>query len=331
MFQELGKDFIKELSVLLAKDFAKDNWLNAIGKAYTGIINGDNVGIMSTGNFKDAQIAGCDPEWGTPNDPSTETWSLNNFMIAKKFCYDSLIPELKRYQALYELSSNDAAKAWITAYLEKAFAESVLAHGFFGDVTADAGSGIEGMNGIVTQMLNYVSDGKADASQVTAITTNTKAYLKTGTNAVDTVEALIDDAPAAVKASKDAIIIMNQAMYDALAYNLKINKGIYIESQWSALFGGLKETTYNGYKLVVIPELDGIMAQLPSTSPLYGKSGLAIFTTTDNLLFGTTSDEEVGVSKVQIEDNFAMQATLALVKYSLGAVVADAKGFQIAY
>lgn len=325
--------FIKELSILLAKDFSRDNFLNAIGKMYTGILNGDKVGIMTQGSFTDSVIASCNPEFTSPSSPEQETWSLNNFGIYKEFCFDNLLPELKRAQALYDLTQNEAANVWMTEYVEKALVESVIAKAFMASTEAgdNVTAGLDGMNGILTQMLAYVANGKADAAQVVPVATNTRAWGKTGTNAVDVIENLIEAAPAEVKASNNAIIIMTQAMYDCMAYDLKINKGIYVESGWSALFGGLKETTYNGYKLVVIPELDGIITKLQSGDKWYQKPLLAVMTTTDNLLFGSQSSDEAGIAELDIFNDKKTQTTNVIAKYSLGAVVADPKGFSIAY
>ena len=328
-----SNDFIKELSILLAKDFSKDTFINSIGKMYTGILNGDKVGILSQGDFKDSVVASCNPNFGDPSAIAQETWSLNNFMIAKQFCYDNILPEMKRAQQLYDLEANEAANLWMTQYVEKAFVESVIAKAFFASTEAsdNVTEGLNGINGVMTQILNYVADGSADAEQIVPITTNTKTWGKTGTNAVDVIENLIEAAPADVKASENAEIIMTQAMYDCLAYDLKINKGMYIESQWSALFAGLKESTYNGYRIVIIPALDGIINKLQSGDKWYEKPLIAVMTTSDNLLFGSTSNDEAGVSDTQIFNDPNTQTTKVLVKYSLGAVVADPKGFSAAY
>lgn len=326
-------NFIKELSILLAKDFSNDTFLNSIGKMYTGILNGDKVGIMSQGSFTDAVIASCNPDFKAPKSIAKETWSLNNFGVYLSFCFDDLLPELKRNQQLYDLTENEAANAWMTSYVEKAVVESVVAKAFMAstDSSDNVTVGLDGIDGILTQMLGYVSGGQADASQVVSIATNSKAWGKTGTNAVDTIEELIEAAPADVKASDNAVIIMTQAMYDCIAYDLKLNKGIYIETQWSTLFGGLKETTYNGYRVVVIPALDGIITKLQSGDAWYQKPLIAVMTTTDNLLFGSQSDDEAGIADLDIFNDKNTQTTKVIAKYSLGAVVADPKGFAIAY
>lgn len=325
--------FIKELSILLAKDFSKDTFLNAIGKMYTGILPGDKVGIMSQGSFTDAVIASCNPTFKTPKSIAKETWSLNNFGVYLEFCFDDLLPELKRNQQLYNLTENEAANAWMTSYVEKAVVESVIAKGFMASTNSsdNVTVGLDGIDGVLTQMLKYVSGGQADATQVVPIATNSKAWGKTGTNAVDVIEELIEAAPASVKASDNAVIIMTQAMWDCVAYDLKLNKGIYIETQWNVLFGGLKETTYNGYKVVVIPALDGIITQLQSGDAWYQKPLIAMMTTTDNLLFGSQSDDEAGIANLDIFNDKKSQTTNVVATYSLGAVVADPKGFSLAY
>lgn len=325
-------DFIKELTILLGKDFDRTDWLNEIGKSYTGVINGDNIGIMSQGGFTDAVLASCDPEFTTPEGISTKNWELGNFGIYKKFCFDDLLPELKRNQKIYDLSENEAAQKWLGEYVEKALIESVIAKAFFAskDSSDYTTRGLDGINGFLKQMIDAVSDGRADNEQIVPIATNSKAWGKTGTNAVDTIEELIENAPSYVKGSNDAIIIMTQAMFDCMAYDLKINKGIYIESQWETIFGGLKVSTYNGYKLVVIPMLDSIINQMQSGDLFYQKPLLAIMTTKDNLVYGTSTDES-GIANVDIFEDKNTQSTKVVAKYSLGVEVVDDKGFSLAY
>lgn len=331
MYYNFEKEFIKELSILLMKDFNKDTFLNVFGKTYNGLQNGDNVGIMPTGTFSDAVIASCNPNFTDPKGISTGKWVLNNFMIPKQFCYDNLITELKRNEKIYDLQSNEAANAWMTQYVEKAFVDSVIAKTFFAstDSSDNVTTGLDGINGILTTMLAQVSGGEADGSQVVPVATQTKAWAKTGTNAIDLLENLIDAAPASVKRSDDAVIVVTQALYDALSYNLRVNKGIYVDAQWDAMFGGLKTTTYNGYTLVVIPALDGLIEEMQSGDQFYGKPIIAFMTTKSNIMIGSQGDEEAGVSDVDIFDDKNTQTTKVLVKFSLGVHIPDAKGWSL--
>lgn len=330
---EYSKDFIKELSILLAKDFDRTDYLNVLGKSFTGILPNDKVGILPGGGFTDSVIAGCNPTFKSQPSLDKETWSLNNFMIATQWCYDQLDSELKRNQALYDLTENEAANAWITDYMQRALSESVIARAMFASTTAAdyTTAGLNGIDGILTQMLNYVSGGQADASQVVPITTNTKAWGKTGTNTIDTLEALIDAASADVKASPNAVIVMTQAFYDCLRYNLVINKGIYIESQWTALFGGLKETEYNGYKIIIVPAMDNVITHMVSGDKFYQKPLVAYMTTTDNVYFGSQSNKEAGIADLDIFNDKNTQTTKAIAKFSLGVVLPSAKDFSLAY
>lgn len=330
---EYSNEFIKELSILLAKTFSREDFLNKIGKSYTGVSQGDKVGILPLGGFTDAVIASCNPTFKSPKSIAKETWSLNNFGIYTSWCFDDLIAEMKRNQKLYDLESNEAVMQWITDYMEKALVESVVAKAMFASTNSsdNVTAGLDGIDGVLTQMLKYVSGGQADAAQVVPIATNSKAWGKTGTNSVDILEELIEAAPADVKSSTNAIIIMTQAMWDCVRYDLTINKGMYIETQWNTLFGGLKETTYNGYRVVILPQMDGVINQLQSGDAWYQKPLIAMMTTTDNLLFGSQSDDEAGIANVDIFNDKVSQTTKAIATYSLGAVVADPKGFSLAY
>ena len=333
MLEEIGKDFAVELSTILAQDFDRADYLGAIGTCYGGVLSGDKVAVINNGSFADSVVAGCNPAWGTPAGSTDATWELGNFMIAKQYCYDTMVPEIKRFEKLYELSTVEAAKKWISAQMESAFAQSVIARGFFGSTKAAdyTTAGFVGSQGLFTDALNAITAGTADATQETAIATNTKAWLKTDMNAVNTLESLISDADADIKASPNAVIVINSDFWDAVGYNLKVNKGINIESQWTALFGGLKETTYEGYKVIVVPAIDAINKKMVTGDLFFGHPNIALFTTQDNMLFASASDERAGIGTVKVFDDDNTQTTRALVKYSLGAMIPNKKKFQLAY
>ena len=330
MFEELNEYFALQLSKLLARELDNTDYLAQIGSVYSGVMSGDKVGILSRGTFKNAIAASCNPAWTEATTPTQDTWALANFMIPASFCYDNFIAEIKRYQQLYTLDGNSAAQKWVTDYMKNAFNESVIAKGLFGStVSGDYTSvGFGGINGILTLALNAIAGG-ASARQTT-IATNTNAALRTGTTALDALTSMIADAPIDVKASKNAVIIMNQAFYDALAINLINNKGFNIESQWTALSTGLKIATIWNYKVVIVPMMDRVMASMVSGDKFFGKAGVALFTSTDNILFGSSSNEVAGVGNVDVFDDKPNQMTKAIVKYSLGALIADETQFQLA-
>lgn len=333
MFANFDETYIKELSQLLAKDFSREDWLAKVGRMSTGVITGDKVGLIPQGSFKNVVAASCNPTYTSINNPAKTTWTVKDFGIYKELCYDNVLAELKRNQKLYNLADNEAVRVTMLEFVEKAMVESVVAHAFLGnsDASENVTTGLGDIDGVFAQAINAVAGGTADATQVYAIPTNSKAYGKTGTNAIEILENLIDAAPAAVKGSDKAIIICTQALYDCVRYDLTVNKGFYIQDQLNMLFGGMRETTYNGYRLVVMPELDNIIGQLQSGDQFYNKPLLALFTTSDNLAFGSSSDEEAGIKSVELWNDPRTKTTLVSAVYSLGAILVDPKGFSIAY
>lgn len=331
MINELDGSFVKELSKLILKDFSKETFLGSFGKVYNGIAENDKVGLFQTANgFTKVVASSCNPDWQDADVVAETDWSLGNFMLPVAWCYDSLNVELRRLQSLYDLDENEAFQKYASEYLETALAQSIVAKAFFGSTnTADYTTitGLGGVNGLLTQMDNYVTNGDADASQKVSFT-NTKAALRTGTGAIDLLEDLIDSCP---EKSEDSVIVINQALYDDLAYVARVNKGVYFETQWSALFGGLKETTYNGYRVVIVPTLDKVLKQMGSGDKFANKRAIAIMGDRQNFMFGSITKEDAGIGTIDIWFEKNEQKEKGIVKYSLGVAIPDPKGFSYAY
>lgn len=319
--------FENKLSTILSEGFIDENYLAQVGRLYNGVQNGDLVGVGLNGSFKDAVKANCDPTWNEGDLLDQNTWSLANIAIYKKFCSESLEAELKRNQPIDGIEGNGPVERLISDNLAKAFNESVIAQGFFGDVDSTT-DGVSAIDGILTKVVDYTG---TRAGQRTTVTNQSKADMNTGTTAIDYMESLIDDAPLALKGQTDQIIVMTDAMARAISYNMKVNKGIYINEQWSAILGGMKVGEYSGIKVVVIPTLDAVIAQLGATDTFYQKPYVALYTTESNLMFGTANGATAGVADVKIKDDFVSQNTYAMVKYSLGVAVPNANLFQILY
>lgn len=333
MYFEFDNTFIKELSQLLAKDFSREDWLRAIGTMSTGVITGDKIGILPQGSFKDVVKAGCKPTYTPFGSPVKDSWLIKNFGIYKEMCYDDLEPEVTRGMKLYDLASDESARFIMTQFVERAVVESVIARAFFAnsDTSKNTTTGLDEIDGLFVQAINLVAGGEADSDQIVPIATNSKAYAKTGTNAIDILESVIEAAPAEVKGSDKAVIIVTQALYDALRYNLTVNKGFYVSEQLEYLFNGMRKGTYNGYELIVMPALDSIILNLQSGDQFYQKPLLAFMSTKDNIRFGSSSDEEAGIADLDIFNDRSAKTTKINAVFSLGVAIADPKSFVMAY
>lgn len=310
---------------VLTDGFYNEDYLAQVGRIYSNVVTGDLLATSLVGDFTSSVTPDCNPTWVAGDVAANKTWSIAPIAIYEKFCVDTLEAEYKRGQGVDGIEGNAPVEALITAKLTSAFKSTVLGNAFLGDVDSTT-NGINHIDGIFTQAVDVVG---TDPARRTQVATQTRAAFNTGVTAIDYMEQLIDDAPSTVKGADDQILVITDALAAAIRYNTVVNKGIYMDNQWTALFGGLKVGEYNGIKTVVVP-LANIVAKLGSSDLFYQKPYLALYTTESNIAFGTSNNAEAGVASVKIFDDMAAQDTKALVKFTLGAALASDR-MQILY
>lgn len=305
-------------------------FLPAISTFEPGVLPGDKIGLIDSAGYEEGVVASCNPTWTTHTYGRELTWALKDLGIYKEFCYDNLIAEMKRNQQLYKLSSHQAFLKIVRDFMSHALANSALLNAFFGD-TSSANSKLTAINGVFKQVAAFVT---ADASRRTKIIDGSNqednsAFTAPG-NATKYLRKLITDSNILLRNAEDAEILMTQATWDALADDMMLQKGMYVEPVWKSLFGGLKETTWQGYRVVVVPAFD-LIAGTVQNNALASTPYYALFTTKSNIRIGSVNSKEAGISEVDINDDNRTKTTLVDAQFSIGVVVPDGRLVQVMY
>lgn len=324
--------------------------------------NGKKVGLLGQFGLLGKSSQGCDPTYG--NDlvkVSEKTWDIQRWEIAEGICFEDLLGNLgktalKKGTEVADLTGTDYLDDILMPLLESAVKRLVLRLAFFGDKSASVYDkttnttgtlkpGTDAGNFTVTDgFFKHIFDGVAIAegtdghiNRVTiaanAATTKAaqKAAIKGAGVASGIIDDLIADAPMNLRQAEGQVIYLTQALADALSADIKANnKGS--ELQWSALFDGIKETTYNGITVRAIPFLDEIIQgylQNTTNADALDKPYRAIYTIKDNLLVGSESDTEI--SDIQAWFDQTKQKNFILCRDTIGTLIVDENLIAVAY
>lgn len=302
-----------------------ENYLRRIGTFETGLLSGrDTVGLVNRPGYLEGVAAQCNPTYKDGGNIDTVNWELADIELPFKWCYADIEAEMKRNQALYDLSSNDAFMKIIKDWMTIALVNNSLALALFGDKTSSEAK-LTHIDGIIKRAIaagHRTSIDNADQSMA-AMIANMKA--------VEYVEKMLLEAPQKLKNATDKEIIMSQALWDAIHYNITISKGIYIETQWNKLFDGFgSETTWHGYKVVVIPTIDDIISSVVG-NVLEGKPYFAMLTTESNVRFGSINSNQAGISSIDIFTDKKEKMTYADAVYSIGTQMPQTDMVHVLY
>ncbi|GEM_PF-3608785 len=328
---EITKEYAVELARYIFDAFIKENGLNEIATLYTGVVTGDDVNVFAKGSFTEVGSAECNPTFGDANVSSGKKWTLGSYGIYKKWCEEQLEKELLRNQKLFDLTENEAFMQYVSEYLEQAFNEALVARTLFQSTDSSdyTTNGLVGAsNGLLLQGEALIADGDAKASQLVGITTNTKAWLRTGTNAIDTLYNVIDEFSADLQ--EDGYIMVNQKFYSDLAYAMRMNGNKWNETQYEELKGGYKAYNFDGYKLIVNPYIDKILEQMVSGDKFYGKRAIIFASTKLSIGIGTRENEDTSF-KADVWFSKDDNDVKAKVEFNSGAIIAVNDNFVMAY
>lgn len=309
---------------------ANQNFLAKVGTFETGVMTGDKLGLINTAGYDEGVKAGCRPEWTSHSWGSELTWNLENIGIYKEYCFDNLAAEMKRNQQLYKLQSNDAFLKIVRDFMSNAIANSAVLNAFFGDKSS-VNSKLQLVDGVFKQVAAFVTaDGNRRTHIVDGSNADDNSAFETAGNAIKFMRKLVTDAKPELRMAADKEIIMTQKTWDALATDMMVNKGIYIQQQWTELLGGFKATEWDGITVIVAPSFDVIAASVANNA-LAATPYYALLTTKSNLRFGSMNNEQAGISKVDINDDVRTQTTLVNAVYSLGVIVPQGEMVQVMY
>ena len=339
---------VREVSRLVFKDVLQADRIGTLLNIFRNVYNGDKLDLVGEFGLLGVASEGCSPTYG--NDAiSTEekTWDIAPWQIAESLCYADVEGTLVKYTLengtdIADMTSNEYLAEVIVPRLELAIMKMYIRLAFFGDKNADttANAGVlkvgvdkkyfNLINGIWKQLYTIVS---GDASKRVTIAANAEATKAAQMNnissqAVDTLNDMIKNASPALRQATDQIIYVTQSFADGLEEQL-LASYYGSELQWQSLFGGIRETTYRGIRVRVVPMFDEIIQSYEGTATAYNLPHRAIYTTERNLALGVNGVDEFARLRISFDDTTLLNHIYATDK--LGAMVVDSNMVVVAY
>lgn len=339
---------VREVNKLIFKDVLSSDRIGSLLNIFRNVYNGDKLGLIGEFGLLGTASTGCNPEWGNDAIATEEKeWDMAAWQIAEKLCYADIEDTLVKYTLetgtdIADMTSNDYLDEVVVPRLELAIMKMIVRLAFFGDKDAenvtDGGVIKDGVNtayftlidGIFKQLYAIAT---TDASKRVVIAANseaTKAAQIAGINteAVDTLNNMIAAASPALRQQSDQVIYITQSMADGLEAQL-LASYYGSELHWQSLFGGIRETTYRGIKLRVVPMFDEIIQSYEGDATAYNLPHRAIYTTERNLALGVNGTEEFSRLRISFDETTLLNHIYATDK--LGALVLDSNMVVVAY
>lgn len=339
---------VREISKLIFKDVLSAERIGSLFNVFRRVYNGDKLGLVGEFGLLGTANSGCSPEWGNSAiDTSEKTWDIAAWQVAEKLCWADVESTLVKYTLengtdIADMTANDYLDEVIVPRLELAIMKMYFRLAYFADKAADttANGGVlkVGVNkayfnltdGIWKQLFSIVS---ADASKRVTIAANseaTKAAQIAGISqqAVDTLNDLITAASPALRGASDQVIYVTQTIADGLEEQL-LSSYYGSELHWESLFAGIRETTYRGIKVRVLPLWDEIIQSYEGTTTAYNLPHRAIYTTERNLALGVTGTDEFASLRISFDETTLLNHIYATDK--LGSLVLDSNMVVVAY
>lgn len=357
-FENLTPDngAVRSLSELLFLSLVDTENLGGLVNFIPGQKDGKKIGFLGAFGLLGTASQGCEPEYGNDLAPASEkTWSIKEWEIAESICYEdiknTLAQEaLRKKTAIADLTGTEYMDLILNPLLKRAVAETIFRIAFFGDTAASTYSaehttgtlkaGVAAKyftitDGFWKHIFTGVAANKIARVTVAANNGNSiatqKSQIKGAGVATGILDDLIAEAPLQLRQQPNGVIMITQALADAVNADIKANnKGS--DLQWKALFAGIQETQYNGVRLIAVPQWDvNIKSYLQNTTNAnaYDKPYRAIYTVKDNLFLGSESDSML--EQIDAWFDKTAQKNFILVKDTLGTLIADENLIAVAY
>lgn len=343
----LDNGALRELRGLIFERLLESPSLQELFTVLYGQRNGEEV--VSVGNFGLALKAaqGCNPDYADTLLPTNaQKWQIALWGIYEEICFaeiEQILGQLEIKADKYgDLTGNPYLEQIIIPRLEAAIKNEVMRIVWLGDTEASTTAG----GGVIAKQ-EYISyftliDGfwkraleivAADPTRRTTIAANDadsltaqKSAIREAGVATGILDSLIMDAPMEIRA--DGVIYMTQMLADALAYDIqRNNKGS--ELQWRSLFDGVRETTYQGVRVIAMPYLDQMIAKYEGNGIRLNDPFRAIFTPKANMLVGTTSTTEMVDVRVFYDEKD--EVTYMKAKDYIGTMILEPSMIQVAF
>lgn len=318
--------FESVLADVLKEGLQSNDFINSIFTHIPNRTTGDKIYTIPGGAAASVE-ASCNPEYVEGAVPSDETWTVKEGIIAKKWCWTQFA-DFKRGSTVLDTDSIEVANETITNVMVDSFAKTISGLMLMGDTASNANPNFNLINGLFTQAQKKVAGGAS--ARRTQISTNTKQALYSGKTAIEVLYALIDDAPAAVKANiNNSVIVVNDLLFRALRYNY-VNAGFHIDDQISTMLNGYRKYKFDGIDVVVVPQIDTVLASATSNDWYNGLAGLALLVDKGSALYATINSDSLADGAVSKYNDERTKETLVDIVYSVGVALAS-DNFQIAY
>ncbi len=339
---------VRELSRLVFLEVLQADRIGTLLDIHRNVYNGDKLGLIGEFGLLGKAGAGCSPEYGNDAINTAEkVWDIKDWEIAEQLCYKDVENTLVKYTLesgtnIGDLTANDYLDEVIVPRLELAMMKMYIRLAFFGDKNATnvSGGGIikNGVdtsyftliNGIFKQLYAGVTAGTTKRVTIAA---NSEATIADQINAINSQAAdVLDDMIAAasprLRQASDQVIYVTQSFATGLESQLL--KTYYgSELQWQSLFAGIRETTYRGIRIRVVPMFDEIIQSYEGNGTAYNQPHRAIYTTERNLALGVNGTDEFAELDIFFDRTTRLNHIYATDK--MGAMVIDESMAVIAY
>ena len=339
---------VRDLNKLVFKDVLSTDNVGRILNVFPRTFDGDKLDVIGEFGLLGKASQGCSPTYGTDTIATTEkTWAVKEWEIAESICYKDLEGTLVKYALntgtdIDDITSNEYLEQIVLPRLELAIYKMLMRIAFFGDTAAKttANSGVIKVgvdpdyfkitDGYWKQIFAIVS---GDAARRVSIAANQEGTIAEQMNniqsqAIDTLNDLINGATPALRQAEDQVIYITQSLADALETQL-LSTYYGSDLHWQDIFGGIREGRYRGIRLRTMPIWDEIIQSYEGTTTAYNLPHRAIYTTERNLALGVP-----GTSAFEDMDVFFDQTTRLnhiFVKDKMGALVVANDLIQVAY
>ena len=318
-------------------------------------VNGKKLALVGEFGLTGVASEGCSPTYGsTLLDTQEKEWEIDAWQIAEQICYEelrgTLVQEsLRSGTAVGDLTGTEYMDKVILPRLELAVYKTVFRLVWFGDKSASLATsggvlktGVDPKYFTVTNgfwkrfydavTANALRRTTIEANEETTYAEQKSAILAAGV-ATGIMDTIIMDAPQRLRQSSSQMILITQALKDALDYDIRNNnKGS--ELQWEAIFNGIRRANYNGVDVYAMPLWDEMIQNYEgqyteSDMTAWNKPYRAIYTSKDNLLIGTESENEIADLDIIFDRKERMNYLYATD--TIGTLIKDDDMFQVAY
>lgn len=361
---------VRELTELLFLDVIEPGKLDQILDINTGVRNGQRVAMIHPMGEIMQAMQGCDPEYeGTEIPTSEQVWVISGFGIYQHICANDIIGTVMKYMRDKGIDSDDLTQdEFVTKILrpmlEEKIVEEIFRMAIFGDTTLsvyDSVSNSTGklkpgkkakywnyMDGIWKRLETGVANNqikRVTISQNAAATYALQdAFVTTAGAAKSVLMGMKLKADMVLRTAKDRQFVVTQSFADAIEYDILINNGTSNYTlPYTELFAGIKFTEILGEKVIVVPQLDAIIASsfvntsypnaaayLPHRAFFYSLQNLKWATENGGLdANGKTIPPRFAELKVWYEEK--SEKTYFKVKDTMGVAIADPRLVVVAY